>query len=216
MKTMPMQKEYSVFAVLLLISLSFAGCSTQAVTDMNSPAATAAPTPDLGTIALRAADAPEGFVVMESRKKDAAEVSDMAVSLGWQGGYVVRFRNFEGSDGEPTVISQNIALYPEERMQDIVRYVEDTEKSGLSYIFMNLTDPGTGDFCTAYVAYHAAQKNETDIPNETAMTVNATPDIAYYEILFTKGPVFEVFRVSGPSANYTALSDLAGKAFRKL
>ncbi len=205
-----MHSGYTIFTVTLVLFFCSAGCLSPDGMNMNHRNTATDPLSNLETISLSEGNAPPNFTLVESRQKNEDEVSDLALSLGWRGGHIVRFERTEDPDREPTSVSQSIALYPEDRMLDIMNYVQQTEKREKPYMIVDLPNPGIGDFSCATAAYKIVGENATTLSNIQTL------DTEYYEIIFTKGPVFEVLRINGPSADYSTLLDLARTAYKKV
>ena len=201
-----MHRTYSAVAIILFFILCSAGCLSPAAIDRNSAPVVTNSVRDLAELGLGNGDVPNDFTLTESRRKNATEVSSLALDLGWQDGYFVQFEKQGSSSLEPTVVSQSIALYPPERMKDVLQYVVITEESQYPGSVVNLTDPKIGEESRAYAVSKTAGTTENV----------SSQDIAYSEIIFTKGPVFEVIRTSGPSADYQTIEDLALKASEKI
>jgi len=199
-----MKSGYFSIASFLALFLCFSGCIISDGTNM--PAKTGM-TYDLETIALDERDIPYNVTVVERRYKQESEVSDLALNLGWQGGYTVRLDSAFDSDTGPMSMSQNIALYPEDRMQNIVDYVIKAETTNSSYKIVDLADPGIGDFGGAYAAYAV---------NGTTSSLSQQDEVKYVEIVFSKGSFFEVIRLTGPSADFATVRIFAKIALGKL
>ena len=176
----------------LAIFLCSAGCLTSAGAGGNPEHSAKEFRYNFSAIAVQTYDVPYNVTMIESRQKQESEVSDLALNLGWEGGYIVRLEKTKSPDEQPADISQSIAIYPEERMQDIAQYVIQTEKRNSTYSFIDLPDPGLGDSGTAFAAYKTNQTSVAGLPS-------TEPE--YYEIIFSKDTIFEVVRISGPSAD---------------
>ena len=222
-------KPHACAGILLVVLFAcISGCVTDPGTGSVAPVTSSPSATGLAGFALLPADVPQGFSLAESREKGRGEVSDLALDLGWSGGYVARYEIAGGNGSEITVLSQNIALYPAEKMTGIVDYVQNAERTLQEYEISDLPDPGIGDLSRAWVAYGTGVEPEPDTGQSgsagssvPAMDPAGSPaaaagqDPAYYEIIFTKGDVFEVLRMSGPSADYTTLLGTAQAAYGK-
>lgn len=202
-----MKSWYPFIAFSLAILLFSAGCTTSPGADRNPLNTGTDPQYNLGAIALLASDDPYNVTVVESRQKQESEVSDLARNLGWEGGYIVQLETTTNSNEKSTRVSQNIAIYPEERMHDIMQFVLQTEKKNSTFMIVDLPDPGTGNSAIAFAAYKVNQTDSHKIQSASA---------EYYEIIFSKEKVLEVVRMSGPSADYAKLLEFAKIAYRKL
>jgi hypothetical protein len=213
-------------ALLLAAVICIAGCSTVMENHSQPVAGNNPPIQQPEQMILIQEEIPCNCAIIESREKNGTEMSELARDLGWKSGYVLRYRMDGDRVQEPTVISQNIAVYPADKIPVILQLVRDAEKSQQQYVVIDLPDPGIGDLSNALVAYEILQQ-DARMPGPALSGVSIPPLSmtsrlirgqcpAYYEIVFARGEVVEVFRISGPSADYLTLRGLAQKAYRKV
>jgi hypothetical protein len=206
-----------IVSVLLLTGLLLGAGCTQAGTGATPPSSPAA-APDLSTCALTAADAPPNFTVTESRAKTPGEVGNLAQSLGWSGGYVVKFTGPQDSPMGATEITQTITTYPAARMSEIAALVETNDRADNELTFTTLPSPGLGDSSSAFSGKAIGQivvRPDTGNPLITTSAKGSfKQDMA--EIIFAKGSTLEVFRMTGPDASITTLQGLAEKAYARI
>jgi hypothetical protein len=212
----------SRFLILILIATTvlFAGCTQEpALVPVVTPApVTSYPLKDL---AISTADLPACFSLAEQNVKSYAEMGQLAKDLGWQAGYMATYACT--ADGpEPTIIVHSLAVYPENTMSGIASMVDEQDRtSGLLYENLSFPDQGTpmrgfygksgeiqgsGISPGTYVVNggHEGTEIHTDTGGEVA------------EIIFYRGKVFEVLKMTGPETNVTLLRDLAQKVSAKI
>lgn len=210
------------FIILILIATSFfiAGC-----TQGPGPVPMVTPAPVTGSplqdLAISTADLPACFSLADQNVKSYTDVGKLAKDLGWQAGYVATYTcPAEGSD--PTIIVHSLAVYPDYSMSGIAVMVDEQDRTpGFLYENLSFQDQGIPvrgfygksggiqDSVIAPVTYfvnggHDGTEIHTDTRGEVA------------EIIFYRGNVFEVLKMTGPKTNVTLLWDLAQKASAKI
>jgi len=221
-----MTRPLRILFGLLLAALVFAaGCSTVPDGNLKPGTETITPAQQPAQLILLPNEMPQGFSLIEKRAKNETDVSQLALELGWRGGYVARYQKDEGVSLPPTVISQNIAVYPAEKLPEILQRIRTMAGSQQQITLRDLPDPGIGDSSSAIVAFKEIKPEVTlqgfsspamNIPESTSRIMPAGgqhPE--YYEIAFTRGDVYEIFRMSGPSADYQTLLGLVRTAYQK-
>jgi len=206
---------------LLAVVLVSAGCtqnnSTQ-TTATQLPVTT--PQPTLSTLALGAGDIPQNFSLIESREKNVNEVGDLAHQLGWQDGYVVQFS--DGRQGrQETSITQSIAVYPARNIPSVIFGIRanDTMGTYLNYTNISVPDnaPGTGFYGKASTNAVVVPTNSNPlVSGPTNHDVQVVYPIDTAEILFAKGEILEILRMSGPGTDPAVLEKIASAAYAKL
>ncbi|MFA5238070.1 MAG: hypothetical protein WC362_09475 [Methanoregula sp.] len=173
----------------------------------------------LAPLALGPADVPAGSTLTSARQKSADEVSTLAKDLGWQQGYVIIYSTPANSTGGPALITQTLTVYSKKSMADIVALVDSSERQQKGLVFSRLALPATG---ADTIAFSAAPVTVTPTLTTTGgMAVPAqgtgtsTPAEGYSEVIFGKGNILEVIRMSGPGTQYDTLKALAETAYAK-
>lgn len=174
----------------------------------------------LAAFALTTADLPTGFNIETSREKSADEVGTLAKDLGWQRGYVTICSFPSNTTNSSSAITQTITVYPKEKMSGIVSLINTNERQQTGMDFSDMQLPATGPDT---FAFSAQVTNKTTEPATTENSITWAPDTresapgeGYFEVIFYKGEILEVIRVSGPGAHYDALKTLAETAYAKL
>ena len=209
-----------VFLVIMFLVILCAGCTSSSGSPVGTPAATPAPAENLSLapLALTPADLPAGFVQQSGRYKSPDEVSAAAKELGWQEGYVANFTSVGNATSGTATITQTITEYNTTNMTELVGIVSANEEqqTGLGFIAL---DPPSG--IPGARAIHAIVVNISGTTSSMGAGVlpvaQATPAPAagYMEVIFGKGQVFEVIRMTGPGAQYDTLTALAETAYAK-
>ena len=161
---------------------------------------------------------PTKFHPSRSRAKNFTDVSKLARDLGWQQGYVVRFTSPpEGVPGQ-TEILQTVTLYPAKNIPAIAELAEKQERSDKNMLFSNLSSPALGSYSRAFSGtVNTLMTPEPDNVNPLGSgSVEGTVQQDFVEIIFSKGDLLEVLRMTGPGADYSTLASLAQKAYNKI
>ena len=207
----------TVIITILVSSLILAaGCTGPAVT-----AVPAVPTPagiTLESLILTPSEVPQNFTLHENRAKNSTDVGKLARDLGWKQGYVVRFTSPpEGVPGQ-TEILQTVTLYPAKNIPTIAALAEKQERSDKNMQFSNLSSPPLGSYSRAFSG--TANPLVTPEPDNVnplgSGSVEGTVQQDFVEIIFSKGDLLEVLRMTGPGADYSTLASLAQKAYNKI
>jgi hypothetical protein len=214
-------KWLSVFFSCILISaMIFGSGCTKAVSPAAIPATQAQPAAvsSLSSYALTAADAPVNYTLTESRAKTSDEVGSLAKSLGWAGGYVVKYSGLPDDKMGPTTLTQTITSYPAANMPEILALTDKNDRADKELTITALPSPDLGEDSRAFSGKAISQvvmKEKTDDPLETG-TLQGSLKQDIVEIIFAKGSTIEVLRMSGPHADFVTLNSLAKKAYAKL
>lgn len=210
-----------LFLLVISAAVFCAGC-TQNPSSQVPVTPLTVPVANPSQISLAQPDAPQGFSLVESRAKTPDEVSKLALDLGWQDGYVVRFISpAQGEKGDSEII-QSIAIYPERTIKEVIAIAEQQGQFDSDLTYTNLPVQGLGNNARAFTGKASKQilVKPTDAnPVFAGMDKNevqavSKSDVA--EIIFSKGNTFEVFRMTGPAPDTALLIDLAKKAYAKI
>jgi hypothetical protein len=208
----------AIFVVLLA-----AGCTGTGTPAGSAATATpAASTTDLSKLALTPADVPVNFTLASQSAKNPAEVSILARDLGWQAGYSVRYTGPAGANRVPGEITQSIAVYSESSIPDIIAMSDKQDRSDTDLTYTNIS-MGTANFTAqgfigkAPAGLYIKPTNANPLVTGSEhhdVSAELKTDVA--EIIFSKGNIFEVIRVTGPSADMETVTSLAEKAYAKI
>jgi len=214
---------FLVFAILVCTALAVAGCTTtpaSPVTPTHSPAVS------LPSLAIDRNDLDEGYVLTMSKEKNATDVSDLARTLGWKGGYVVQYTKATTPN---SVVLHSLATYPESSMPDVIEYINRTDRSYTDLSYFDISAPGLGKDSRAFVGFHP---NQGQLPTMTPASANDSPAITglsmkgttenvygqnyFIEFIFANGTTLEVIRMSGDTLNDKEAIAIARKAYSKI
>ena len=210
-----------ILAFLACILLAFAGC-TQAPGRANATTPEPAVLFNLSSLGLATGDLPAGYTLVGGREKTLSDVGQMAKDLGWQGGYELRFADSAVDDVNGTGIVQSIAIYPEKNIPGIIAMVNSQDRSDDTLRYTNLSLPGIGDAAAGFYGKAPAQIVVKPTNQNPLATGNGSHDVEVVyprdiaEVIFAKGQVFEVIRITGPGADPSLAGSLAGTAYGKI
>jgi hypothetical protein len=167
---------------------------------------------------LALSEVPQNFTLRESRAKNFTNVSKLARDLGWQQGYVVRFTSPPEEVPGQTEILQTVILYPAKNIPAVAALAEKQERSDKNMLFSNLSSPALGSYSRAFSGtVNTLMTPEPDNVNPLGSgSVEGTVQQDFVEIIFSKGDLLEVLRMTGPGADYSTLASLAQKAYNKI
>ena len=218
-----MQKSLHLLIFLFLCGAVFcAGCTQSAPQETIAPVPGTATVIDSAQLGLTQSDVPQEFTREESRAKTPADVSNLAMELGWQDGYVVRFSSPADDEKGKTTIIQTIAIYPERTIADVITLAEQQDRSDRDLTYTDLPVQGLGDNARAFSGTAVADilvKPADASPVFSSMNTDEVQAVFknnVAEIIFSKGKTFEVFRMTGPSPDTALLVNLAKKAYAKI
>jgi hypothetical protein len=158
----------------------------------------------------------------DSKAKTPADVSKLAMELGWQAGYVVRFTGPAPDEMGANEITQTIAIYQERSIPDVISLAVQQDSSDRDLAYTDLPVQGLGNNARAFTGKAGAQvliKPADTNPVFGSMNKNEAQAVfknEVAEIIFSKGDTFEVIRMTGPSVDSALLVNLAQKAYAKI
>lgn len=214
-----------ILAFLICGFLAVAGCTTIPAAP---PVTTPAPSVTLASLAIDRNDLPQGYVLTMSREKNAIEMGSFAENLGWQGGYVVEYSMDVASDGSRNVILHSLASYPDRSLPGIIEYINRTDRSCSTMGYFDIAVSDLGENSRAFIGYIPNQGTTPGVGSTTADTSPAPAAITgresprstcrekFVEIIFFKGTILEVIRMSGPVLDDKEAIGIAQKAYVKI
>jgi len=150
-------------------------------------------------------------------------MSQLAMDLGWQGGYVAEFTNSTAGPGNQDIILQSITTYPRKNIPDIIAVVDRQDRYVSDMTVTDLTAPGIGDTSggfTAKVWGVQVVESNTMVPLPTGPVVTGPAPSGtredFAEVYFSKDTTFEVIRMTGPHSSGAAVISLARTAYNKI
>jgi hypothetical protein len=209
----------TIVLIVLCAALLVAGCTQNSANPTTvNPSGTSE---SLEKLALTPAEVPANFTLAESHAKNQSEVSSAAMGLGWQAGYLVLYTSSLTGSSVSSEIRQTITQYPETNIEKILASAAFTDQAAGGMEFSYLPSPGLGNASQAFqgtvMNTTVDSKGIVQIPTQGQPISSHGPEgQKFVEILFTKGNIFEVLRMSGPDADYSVLKGIAGTAYDKI
>ena len=208
--------RHLIITILVCLLILAAGCTVRDIKRVNTES-TPAPLP-LESMVLTPSDVPQNFTLVESRAKNATDVGNLALSLGWQQGYVVRYASFSEGRSGSTEILHTIALYPEKNIPAVAERIERQERSDNNMTFSDLSLLSPGNYSHAFSGKETLRiSNKSD--NVFLLEYDSAKETIqqdFIEIIFSKGDFLEIIRLTGPGSDFSTLSYLAQKAYNKI
>ena len=215
--------RHLLMCLLLSAAVFCAGCTrdpglqTPAV-----PVTDSAPAAGPAQLVLTLSDLPPGFTLAESRPKTSANVSRLAMDLGWQGGYVVRYTSPPQGAREEYKIVQTIATYPSRNITRVIALAERYDRSESDLSFTDLPVHGLGDTARAFSGGAGAQLPIRPIRANPLSAGQENHDARssgkkdFSEIIFSKGDTLVVIRITGPAIDPEGIFTLAQRAYARI
>ena len=204
--------KYAIIVGILICTLCTAGCflldPAPQVVPPTTPV-TLPPTPEsrIATVepsgmALQLADLPEGYVIRERSDVAYADINPLARNEGWKKGYYVAFYRMNTRNYDITGITQQISVYPPDRIRIIFEEVKTgvESRANASISVAELPFSKTGDRSIAL--------RFTD--------ANDQYGIMTYTVIFYKKDVLEQIEMKGTTTDYEVLKNIAGTAAGKI
>jgi hypothetical protein len=218
-----LRMRFSPCLVILILAGSavFAAGCTQGMGPVQPATPVPVGIPDLHDLALNPSELPACFSLADQHPKSPGEVGQLAKDLGWQAGYVVTY-TCPAEGPESTVIVHSLAVYPAVNTPGIASMVDAQDRSaGFTYEdlpFPNQDFPIRGFYGTAREAQVSGippgiyvVSGGRELPEMSALSGSNVAEIIFY-----RGPFFEVLKMTGPGTNVTVLRELAQKASAKI
>ena len=204
--------KYAVILVMLLCVCFAAGCSYLDEGAPNLHPANVSPslpapesrtaTVEPSAMALQLSDLPDGYIIKERSDVAYADLNPLARDEGWKQGYYVAFYRMDARNYDITGISQQISIYPLDRIRIIFEDVKTSVQSraNTSVTLTELPFPKTGDRTIALRTVDA----------------NDPYGIMTYTIVFTRKDVLEQIEMRGTTTDYEVLKDITARAAQKI
>jgi len=211
-----------LITLVICAAIFSAGCTQNSSSQVPVLVTTSVPVANPAQLALTQSDVPQGFTLVESKAKTNADVSKLALDLGWQDGYMVRFISPVQDARGANEIVQSIAIYQERTIKDVIAMAEQQGRSDIDLTYTDIPVQGLGNNARAFYGKASAQILLKPTPANQlipGMDKNAVPAIfknEVAEIIFSKGNTFEVLVMTGPSPDTALLIELAKKAYAKI
>ena len=218
-----MQITLNLFVSIIVCALILcAGCTQPASQVPVAPVTVPVTTVDPAKMVLNQSDMPQGFTLIESRTKTSADLSELAMELGWQGGHVVRFIRPAHNGTQASEIVQTVTIYPSKNIPQVIALAEKQGRSSRDMTYTDVPVTGLGDNARGFsrLAGSAIIVRPTNAnPVMAGLNKNEAQPVSLNnvtEIIFSKGDTFEVFSMTGITPDTAGLVDLAHKAYAKI
>ena len=204
--------KYAIIVGILICTLCTAGCFLlDPAPQVVPPTAQATPSPNpesrIATVeptgmALQLADLPDGYIIRERSDVAYADINPLARDEGWKKGYYVAFYRMDTRNYDITGITQQISVYPPDRIRIIFEEVKTgvESRANASISVAELPFSKTGDRSIAL--------RFTD--------ANDQYGIMTYTVIFYKKDVLEQIEMKGTTTDYEVLKNIAGTAAGKI
>jgi hypothetical protein len=217
-----MRFSYDLVMLFLVSAVVITVGCTQ---EMDSAASQVMPvpavTPNLPDLALSQADVPACFSLSERHEKKTGEVGPLAKDLGWQAGYVVAY-TCPGNGPEPTVIVHSLAVYPAGNMPGISSMAEKQDRTA-GIVYEELIFPGNNATLRGFYGNTSGTQASGVSPGSYVINggrnvpeTNTMSGSTMAEIIFYRGTVFEVLKMTGPGTDIPLLRQMTEKALSKI
>ena len=209
-----------IFLILIATTVFITGCTQD---PGPVPVVTPAPvtSPPLQDLAISTNDLPACFSLADQNVKSFADVGQLAKDLGWQAGYVATY-TCPSYGPDPTIIVHSLAVYPENTMSGIASMVDEQDRT-TGLLYENLSFPNQGTPMRGFYGKPGEIQGSGNSPGtyfvnggREGTELNTDTGSNVTEIIFYRGNVFEVLKMTGPETNVTLLRDLAQKASAKI
>jgi len=217
-----MQKySWSVPVIFVAALILCAGCTSAPAANPAAPVPTQGPANStLAAYTLASSDLPAGWTLLSSREKTAAEMSAAAKNLGWQDGYVVVYMLPANTTAGTCTLTQTVTRYSGQNMSALVSLVATNERKVSGLAFTDLPSPATGSDTRAFAAVLVnATPSATPTSGMASIAFESQAPVAtegYTEVVFGKGDILDVLRMSGTCPSYDTLASLGTTAYGKL
>jgi hypothetical protein len=157
-------------------------------------------TPVLLPLMLGLSDLPEGYTVDSEYPTRSADKLPAEVASGYLGGYFFSAMSYDGNE----TVAHTVLVYSEtERPKDLDGFFRATHPVIANWTITPLADPKVGSASTAWSFFPPGRF----VPGETLSNG--------YVVIFEKGPLVEIVKVTGPKMNESTCISLARTAASK-
>jgi hypothetical protein len=190
-----------IMAMLLVISVGLAGCTSQA------PAARPVPgiipsTLEPSAMALQPADVPANFTFVENGERNASWMSNWSLDHGWKKGYYAIYQMNNRSSRPGAVVEQLISVYNPENITlivpDTIGMTRNWSIEDKNVTVEELPRPAIGDTACSF------------------RIVDMSNDFAWYRVAFVKKDVYMEIWTNGTAAEYDSFLKIADTAAAKI
>jgi hypothetical protein len=197
----------SLMTVLLtcfiILSVGIAGCTSQAPSAPPAPA-TKTSTVEPAELLLQLSDMPANFTLVEKGERNASEMNEWALDIGWKKGSYAVFQKNDPREISGATIEQYTSVYPAENISLVVPdtvqswKIMTVEENSANVTLEEISLPTIGD-SSAALKYS-----------------NTTDNTRLYVITFSKKDVFQNLFTNGTATDFETVQQLARVAAAKI
>ena len=195
-----------LLAVLTAAAVLGCGCTSvgpagaNATSPLSGVSGTTNLTPVLLPVMLGLSDLPEGYTIDSEAATRSSDKLPPEVAAGYLGGYYFSAMSYDGNE----TVAHTVLVYKEtERPKDLDAFFKATHPVIANWTLTPLADPKVGSASTAWAFLPPGDF----VPGETLSSG--------YVVIFEKGPLCEIVKVTGPKMNASYCTSLAQKAASK-
>ena len=194
-----------LMAVLVVLSVGSAGCTSQTPASSPTPVTTKTlSSAEPSEMILQPSEIPGNFTLVAKGERPASQLSEWALAHGWTKGYYAVYQKNDPDSPSVTFIKQNISVYSAENITLVVpdtingykSWPAETNNTNLSVEEVSL--PTIGDVSGSLRFFDKSDNSSG------------------YLIAFVKKDVFQDIQTNGTAADYETAKQLAGIAAAKI
>ena len=187
----------------IILSVGIAGCTSQAPSAPPAPA-TKTSTVEPAELLLQLSDMPANFTLVEKGERNASEMNEWALDIGWKKGSYAVFQKNDPREISGATIEQYTSVYPAENISLVVPdtvqswKIMTVEENSANVTLEEISLPTIGD-SSAALKYS-----------------NTTDNTRLYVITFSKKDVFQNLFTNGTATDFETVQQLARVAAAKI
>ena len=187
----------------IILSVGIAGCTSQAPSAPPAPA-TKTSTVEPAELLLQLSDMPANFTLVEKGERNASEMNEWALDIGWKKGSYAVFQKNDPHEISGATIEQYTSVYPAENISLVVPDTVQSwknmtvEENSANVTLEEISLPTIGD-SSAALKYS-----------------NTTDNTRLYVITFSKKDVFQNLFTNGTATDFETVQQLARVAAAKI
>lgn len=190
-----------MMSMLLVLSVGFAGCTSQAPAAQpvpgNSPS-----TVEPSAMVLQPAEIPANFTFVEKGERNASWMSNWSLDHGWKKGYYAVYQMNNQSSRPGAVVEQYISVYTAENITLIIPNTNGMTKNwsleDKNVTVEELPQPAIGDTSSSFRIF------------------DTSDDSAWYRVAFVKKDVYMELWTNATASEYDTFLKIADTAAAKI
>jgi hypothetical protein len=190
-----------LMSVLLVLSVGFAGCTSQAPAVQPVPGNTLS-TVEPSAMALQPSDVPANFTFVEKGERNMSSMSNWSLDHGWKKGYYAIYQMNNQSSHPGAVVEQFISVYAAENITlivpDTIGMTRNWSMEDKNVTLEELSMPAIGDTSSSFKIF------------------DKSDDSAWYRVAFVKKDVYMELWTNGTASEYDMFLKIADTAAAKI